>query len=145
MVQDFCDAVYDFVEDGTYFSAQSLKQDGFESELYELGFSDWFYANLLISDDRFSFGQMFGNIILYKGNESITIKSFEMDRIREYGSIDTYELMTELTDRYGCKVSDHMDVVYKIQGTEIYYDRILDRLYASYDVYERELDRTEGI
>ena len=92
----------DFVEDGAYFSAQSLKQDGFESELYELGFSDWFYANLLISDDRFSFGQMFGNIILFKGSESITIKSFEMDRIREYGSIDTYDLMTELTDRYGC-------------------------------------------
>lgn len=145
MVQDFCDAVYNFVKDGTYFSAQSLKQDGFESELYDLGFSDWFYANLLISDDRFSFGQMFGNIILYKGCESITIKSFVMDRIREYGSIDTYDLMTELTDRYGCKVSEHMDVVYKIQGTEIYYDRILDRLYASYDVYDRELDRTEGI
>ena len=145
MVQDFCDTVYDFVEDGTYFSAQSLKQDGFESELYDLGFSDWFYANLLISDERFSFGQMFGNIILYKGSESITIKSFEMNRIREYGSIDTYDLMSELTDRYGCKISEHMDVVYKIQGTEIYYDRILDRLYANYDVYDRELDRTEGI
>lgn len=145
MVQDFCDAVYDFVEDGTYFSAQSLKQDGFKSELYDLGFSDWFYANLLISDERFSFGQMFGNIILYKGSESITIKSFEMNRIREYGSIDTYDLMSELTDRYGCKIPERMDVVYKIQGTEIYYDRILDRLYASYDVYDRELDRTEAI
>lgn len=145
MVQDFCDAVYDFIEDGAYFSTQSLMQDGFESELYDLGFSDWFYANLLISDDRFSFGKMFENIILYKGKKSITIKSFEMNRIREYGSIDTYDLISELTDRYGCKISDHMDVVYKILGTEIYYDRILDRLYASYDVYDRELDRTENI
>lgn len=68
-----------------------------------------------------------------------------MSRIQEYGSIDTYDLISELTDRYGCKVSDHMDVVYKILGTEIYYDRILDRLYASYDVYDRELDRTENI
>ena len=145
MIQDFCDAVYDFVGEGAYFSARSLKQDGFESELYDLGFSDWFYGNLLISDERFSFGQMFGNIILYKGSENITARSFETNLIRAYGSIDTYDLLTELTDRYGCKISEHMDVVYKIQGTEIYYDRILDRLYASYDVYDRELDRTEGI
>ena len=99
--------------DGAYFSARSLKQDGFESELYDLGFSDWFYGNLLISDERFSFGQMFGNIILYKGSENITARSFETKLIRAYGSIDTYDLLTELTDRYGCKISEHMDVVYK--------------------------------
>ena len=66
MIQDFCDQVYDFVDDRKYFSAQSLRQAGFESELYELGFSDWFYANLLISDNRFSSGTMFGNLILFK-------------------------------------------------------------------------------
>lgn len=144
MIQDFCDAVYEFVEDGAYFSVQSIRQSGFESELFALGFSDWFYANLLISDDRFSFGTMFGNIILYKGHESITIKSFEMDRIKEYGSIDTYDLVAELTDRFGCKIPDRLDVLYKVQGTEIYYDKILDRLYASADIYYRELDETEA-
>ena len=144
MIQDFCDAVYEFVEDGAYFSVQSIRQSGFESELFALGFSDWFYANLLISDDRFSFGTMFGNIILYKGTESITIKSFEMDRIKEYGSIDTYDLVAELTDRFGCKIPDRLDVLYKVQGTEIYYDKILDRLYASADIYYRELDETEA-
>ena len=142
---EFCDAVYNFVEDNTYFSIRSLKRDGFESELYGLGFSDWFYANLLISDERFSFSQMYGNIILYKGHENISIKSFEMNCIREYGSVDRFDLITELVDRYGCKVSDYLDVIYKVQGTEIYYDKILDRFYANYDVYDRELDRTEGI
>lgn len=145
VVFEFCDAVYDFVEDNTYFSIRSLKQDGFESELYGLGFSDWFYSNLLISDDRFSFGQMYGNIILYKGRENISIKSFEMDRIKEYGIVDRFDLITELIDRYGCKISDYLDVIYKVQGTEIYYDKILDRLYANYDVYNRELDRTESV
>lgn len=144
MIYDFCDKVYEFVDDEAYFSAQTLRKDGFESPLYELGFSDWFYANLLISDDRFSYGQMFGNIILYKGRENITTQSFEMNRIREYGSIDTYDLITELSERFGCKVTEHMDVVYKVQGTEIYYDKILDRLYRNYDVYDHELDEMEG-
>lgn len=144
MIYDFCDKVYDFVDDEAYFSAQTLRQDGFESPLYELGFSDWFYANLLIADERFSYGQMFGNIILYKGRENITTQSFEMDRIREHGSIDTYDLITELSERFGCKITEHMDVVYKVQGTEIYYDKILDRLYRNYDVYDHELDEMEG-
>lgn len=144
MIYDFCDKVYDFVDDAAYFSAQTLRQDGFESPLYELGFSDWFYANLLIADERFSYGQMFGNIILYKGKENITTQSFEMNRIREHGSIDTYDLITELSERFGCKITEHMDVVYKVQGTEIYYDKILDRLYRNYDVYDHELDEMEG-
>ena len=145
MIRDFCDAVYDFTDDGSYFSIQSLRQDGFASDLDQLGFSDWFYANLLISDERFSYGTMFGNIILYKGHESITIKSFETDRIRAHGSIDIYDLMTELTDRFGCRISDRFDLIYKVQGTEIYYDKFLDRLYANADTYYRELDAAEGL
>ena len=145
MIRDFCDAVYDFTDDGSYFSIQSLRQDGFASDLDQLGFSDWFYANLLISDARFSYGNMFGNIILYRGHESITIKSFETDRIRAHGSIDIYDLMTELTDRFGCRISDRFDLIYKVQGTEIYYDKFLDRLYANADTYYRELDAAEGL
>lgn len=83
--------------------------------------------------------------ILYKGHENISIKSFEMDRIKESGIVDRFDLITELIDRYGCKISDYLDVIYKVQGTEIYYDKILDRLYANYDVYNRELDRTESV
>lgn len=144
-IRDFCDAVYSFLDDGVYFSIQSIRQDGFESELFELGFSDWFYANLLISDNRFSFSTIYSNIILYKGQENITAKSFEMNRIKEYGHIDVYDLITELTERFGCKVSERFDVIHKVHGTEIYYDRILDRLYANADMYYRELDEWDGI
>lgn len=140
MIRNFCDDVYDFVAENEYFSAQSLRLSGFESELYELGFSDWFYANLLVSDDRFSFGNMFGNLILFKGNENITIKSFEIDRIRRYGSIDAYDLMSELTDKFGCRISDKWEIIYKVQDTEVYYDRILDRLYANKELYYNEFE-----
>lgn len=139
-IQDFCDAVYDFVADGEYFSAKTLKLDGFESEVYDLGFSDWFYANLLISDDRFSFGTMFGNLILFKGENDITIKSFITKLIRKMGCVDTYDLMNELTERFGCKISERMDIVYKVQDSEVYYDKILDRLYANKDLYYKEIE-----
>ena len=141
MIQEYCNAVYDFVNDGEYFSSQSLRKAGFETELYDLGFSDWFYGNLLISDERFSFGTMFGNLILFKGKENITIKSFEMNRIQEHGCIDTFDLMNELTDKYGCTIIDKSNILYKVQGTEIYYNEFLDKLYANKDAYYNELEK----
>ena len=72
-IRAFCDAVYAYVPEGTYFSAQMLRTDGFETELYDLGFSDWFYANLLISDDRFSYTNVFGNLRQHRTNATIRI------------------------------------------------------------------------
>ena len=144
MIQDFCDAVYDAVPEGTYFSSRSLRQDGFASELYDLGFSDWFYANLLISDSRFSFGNMFGSLILYKGRENITIQSFLLSRVQEHGCVDVLDLMTELKERYGCEISEKSDITYRLKNTQVYHDKILDRLYVNEEAYYRDLEETGG-
>lgn len=144
LVENFCDSVNEFVEDDTYFSVKTIKSKGFGHELFELGFSDWFYANILTQDGRFSHGQIFNNIIFYKGKKSITIKSFEMHLVKEAGSIDTYDLMEEMI-KYGCKINEKSDVTHRLYGTEVYYDNILDRFYSSAEAYYRELDEAEGI
>ena len=143
-LRNFCSAVYDHIPEKTYFSIQTLKADGFESELYDLGFSDWFYANLLVSDDRFSYTNAFGNLLLYKGNKDITIQSFLLDRICAHGWIDVFDLMTELTDRYGCTIHEKSDITYRLKNTQVYHDKILDRLYANADLYYRDLDEGGG-
>ena len=144
-INAFCDKVYDFVENDTFFSIASLRDKGFEDELYDLGFSDWFYANILADDKRFSSGQLFSNIILYKGKTDVTIKNFTKWLIDSFGSIDVYDLMTELVDNYGCRVDEKSDLTYRLYGTEIYYDNILERFYASAELYYRELEIAEGM
>ena len=144
-IREYCDKVYEFVGSGQYFSVQSIRQAGFEHELFDLGFSDWFYANLLLADERFSYGRVYGNLILYTGNESITITSFQVNRINEHGSIDLYAFMNELTDVYGCNDVDRYHVVEKIKGTGVFYDDILERLYASESIYDDELTAMEAI
>ena len=139
-IRQFCDAVYEFIPEGSYFTAQSLKADGFESELYDLGFSEWFYANLILADERFSYTYVFGNIMLYKGKKDIMIQSFLVDRVCAHGWIDTYDLMTELEERFACVPEDKWDITYRLNNTQIYYDKILDRLYANVDLYYRDLD-----
>ena len=143
-LQDFCDQVYAAIEGDESFSAKSLRDSGFYSDLYELGFSDWFYGSILAADPRFSYGRVFTNILLRKGQADISKRSFITERIRAHGSIDIYDLLRELTDRYGCVISDKSRIPYTVQGTEIFYDQILERFYANADLYYREIDEAGG-
>lgn len=144
-IREFCDDVYDFVDQNGYFSAKSIREDGFKSELYDLEMEDWFYANLLFSDSRFSYGLMFGCPILYKGNLDITIKSFLYDKIQTARSFDILELISLLEAHYGCRKIERTDILYKLEGTGVFYDKILDRLYVNADLYYQELDQMEDI
>lgn len=139
-IQEYCEEVHDAVADGAYFSIQSLRQDGFAHELFELGFSDWFYASLLLSDNRFAVAQMYGVLIFCKNETAITIQSFLVNRIREHRMIDAYDLLAELTDRFGCNVEDKSRIPYRLENTEVYHDDILDRYYANADLYYQDLD-----
>ena len=56
-ISAYINDIYRFTDDEEYFSIQSLRRNGFTSDIYELGFSDWFYANLLISDNRISYSR----------------------------------------------------------------------------------------
>jgi hypothetical protein len=140
MIREYCQAVYDFVPDGHYFSIRSLKQDGFESELFDLGFSDWFYANLLYTDNRFAMCNMFKSIILCKGRDNINIQSMLVDRVKSHSRIDVYDLLEELTERFGCIIEERSDVTHRLKNTQIYHDKILDRLYANVDLYYENLE-----
>ena len=102
--------------------------------------SKWFRYGFLIF-----FLTMFGNIILFKGDERISIKSFEETLIKEYGSIDVYDLITEMEEVYGCRIPDRLDVIYKVDGTDVYHDKYLDRLYANKDIFNQEVDEMEGL
>ena len=140
-IRTFCEDVYNFVEKNEYFSIYYLKKSGFESDLFELGFSDLFYASLLLSDDRFAFRKMFKTVILRKDMKELYKEKFLVDRINEHRIIDVYDFINELSDDFGCVVQDKWDIIPKIQNTNIYYDKILDRLYANKDLYYNEVDK----
>ena len=146
MLYDFCDDVYDFVDSENYFSIQSIISKGFVHELFDLGFDNWFYANILISDNRLSFATMYNNIIFFKGKKDITVKSFSCELIEQYESVDAYDLLNKMAETYGCTIDEKADMIYKaVTGTSIYYDKILDRLYVNYDAYYRELEEKGGM
>lgn len=141
----FCNGVYQFMQEGSYFSAKSLRVSGFQSELYELGFSDWFYASILAADERFSFCMAFNAIILHKGKADVTIRSFAVDLIQKAGQTDVYDLISKMEKTFGCLNVEKSTLLLKIQNTDVYYDPILGRLYADAEEYYNELDNAGNL
>ena len=142
-IREYCDAVYDFVDKDQYFSIQYINSMGFASDLYDLGFTDWFYANLLLSDERFSFGKVLGTIALYKGHTDVMITSFIRDVVQKHQSIDRFDLYNELKELYGCTAVETYDIPYYSKQADLYYDAILDRVYIDESLYQKEIDNSE--
>ena len=139
-IQSFCNAVYDYVANETYFTMTSIRQHGFQSDMFLLGFSDWFYSSLLLSDPRFSYGIAYRTIILFKGKTAVTICSFVTALVQRCGSIGMDDLRYALENEYGCKEPDEADIVYKIQENGCYYGKQNRRVYDSESRYWHELN-----
>lgn len=145
MLKCFCEEVFDFAGDKSFFTIQSLKKDGFDSELFEYGFEDYFYASLLISNEKFSWQKMFSTIVFYKGKIDLTIKNFVSDIIRRERIIDIYEIDALLKERYGCDNIDRYDIVLRTKDAGFFYDSEFQKFYAEQEAYYREIDESGGV
>jgi len=134
---DFCKQIYtlDLPE---YFSMKQIKGAGFNHKLFELGFDDWFYEKILAQNDNlFSSQQIGGRIILSKGEKNITWASLLEDIIPENG-MDIYRLADKLNADFGMKISKD-DILTRTTDSDLYYDKIMEKLYRTYDDYFEEI------
>jgi hypothetical protein len=140
MIFEFCDAVYDAAEDGEFFTICSLRQKGFENELFDFGFGDLFYGSLLLSDERFSFKKLWGTMLLRKDKKEISAKDFIVEIVTRERQIDLYDLETLLRQEYGCTAVETYDCVQRTKDAEIFYDSELQIFYADQELYYDEID-----
>jgi hypothetical protein len=145
-LHSFCDEVYNFVEQNSYFTIEYIKRQGFTSDIDSLGFDTQFYISLLREDPRFASWQMGGNILFFAGeikmfvsrNNYISIKSFVVDYLEKVRSIDIDELVSIFEDEYNLKL-EKSKIIEESKNTNLYYDRIMEKLYVDYDTYFEEI------
>lgn len=141
-IEDFCNEVNSFVPPNTYFTMQSLKDDGFSHELEDLGFDDIFYAGILAMSPFFCYQRVYGNIVLYNGSENklFSIKTFIQNLLEEYDSVDIDDFIDDVYEKYGIKIPEKYDVTGAVSGTGMYYDSIMNKIYSSKSLYYSDLD-----
>lgn len=143
-IADFCDAVYEAAAGCDYFSIGSLRKNGFEHDMFDLGFEDFFYGSLLMSDERFSGQKFWGTMVFRRDKSAISTRSFVETIIKNEYRIDLYELEAFLKDEYGCVNVNAQDIVYKLSNADIFYDKELQIFYADQELYYREIDEIGG-
>ncbi len=140
-IENYCLEVLEFTSNIKYFTLHSIKQDGFDDNLHQLGFDDWFYTSLLIrNSNNFSYIKIGGNKLLTKSKSNISLSEFIEYIVCsiENLSIDIYELIDYIFNKYKISV-DEYKLRSIIKNTDMYYNKITEKIYASYDIYYKEL------
>ncbi len=129
------------IKDNSYFTIHSLRKQGVEHELDELGFDDWFYASILIEDrEHIRYQKFTKNRLLYKGKSDVKVADFIEDIIEETGksNIEIYELLELIKDNYNLTYD-----IYKIRSiiadSSLYYDQVSSKIYLDYNTYFKEI------
>ena len=140
-IKQFCRHVNEYT-DKPFFTVQSLKKDGFDDPLFELGFDDCFYSSLLFYDrEYFAHKKMGGTTLFRVGTQQFAFSDFiEWLLYREESmSMDVYELIDLLYDTYGIRFERYEIKSKILPGTQMYYSDITEKLYADYEIYFDEI------
>ena len=125
-----------------YFTVFSLQKNGFVSELDNLGFDEMFYGGILAVSGKFSYTNVFGNIVLYKSSDrtEITKKSVLLYLLSFYESVEMDLFIEDCLQEYGIRIQDKYDVLSSLDGTSFYYDSIMGKVYRDKEVYYAEFE-----
>lgn len=137
-LKSYGDRVWSFLIDDDFFTIKSLRRSGFEDDLEALGFGDLFYSSILKEDGRFSWQRIGNNVVLNPKGLQFTVHDFLVDRITKENSIGIDDFVKDLYGTYGISF-DKSSVLEKIKGSDIYYDSIMEKLYADYSTYFEEI------
>lgn len=136
-LKDYIDKVYDFIG-SKVFTIKHLREKGFTNELDDLGFEDLFYGSILLSDSRFNYRRVGKQILLSTIGKSVTINDLIEHIVSKYRSIDIYDLMDYMKDRYGINV-EKCKIQTMAKDIDLYYDSIMEKVYIDYDEYFEEV------
>lgn len=134
----YAEHVKEFIHDDDYFSIQSMKKAGFVDELDMLGFDDIFYASLLKYCGWLSW-QRIGNAVIFNPqNHAFSICDFLVDQVEHLTTVDLDDFADMLKNDHNINLTK-WDIIEKIRGSDLYYDRIMGKIYANYEIYFEEI------
>ncbi|WP_029066719.1 hypothetical protein [Lachnobacterium bovis] len=99
---------------------------------------EWFTAALIKNSRRVRFVKSGDGIIFYQGNHQITTGDFLKYVMKERKSIDIYELVNYLEEKYGL-IYMKDKVIQFIKPTSVYYDSIMEKVYLTKEYYYEEI------
>ena len=117
-----------------FFTIKSLKDKGFQSELHNLGFSDWFNSSLLKNSKKIRHIRTGNGIVFSKSRNQITTVSFIRYIMNDIRKMDINDFIEYVKEKYGISYAKEQLVLF-IKDSEMYYDSTMEKIYANKDEF----------
>lgn len=141
-IKEFCNEVYDLIDENQYFTIRSLQEFDINTKLESLGFDEIFLGGILAMSTKFLYTQIFGGIVLYKGQNvpGISKKSFILSQLSNYDDVGIDRFIDDCFDTFGIRIPDRYEITNAIANTSYYYDEIMDKVYRNKSIYYSEFE-----
>jgi len=134
-LQDYCQAVFNFINTEELFTIKLLRNKGFSHVLDRLGFTETFYESLLTGDhSSFSYQRMGGVRLFCKKGEKVLLANFLQKYVEKHGVMEVSKLLYHLLSHYGMDFT-HYKLLEVIGNSSMYYEPIEKNVYPNYETY----------
>lgn len=136
----FIEDILNVLDESEYVTVRYVQNRGYNCPLFNLGFSDLFCSSLLKYSQRFGYFKINETYVFYRlgiGSRKEK-KDFIKSLVFPVSSIDLDDLADILNIDYGLDYSRDR-ILECVKETDMYYDKIMDKVYYKKDYYYDEL------
>ena len=139
-IMDYKNSLLEFIEEeeNDYFTLFSIREEGFENPLDELGFSDIFYERLIWTFEEFRAIQTSTGYIFKKTNQILSLKGFLFDYVSERRIVKLEDLIDDIKDVYDI-ILDASKMIYTLRQTDVFYSEELYKFYIDKEDFFEEV------
>lgn len=139
-IMDYKRALLEFIEEdeNKYFTLYSIREEGFEHSLDDLGFSDTFYERLILAFEEFRAIQTSTSYILKKTNTILSLREFIYDYVSERRVVKLETLINDIEEIYGI-ILETSKVIYLLRQTDVFYSEELYKIYIDKEDFFEEV------
>lgn len=110
----------------------------YTKDIQKFGFDALFYKSLLQNSDQI-YSKKIGGSYLIRLGENFTLYSLVKNELNTFKSIDIYELVEILNEKYNTQLSASK-IIEKVRNSEMYYDEIMEKAYLDLNYYYEEFE-----
>ncbi|MRG85973.1 hypothetical protein [Salinibacillus xinjiangensis] len=139
-IMDYKRALLEFIEEdeNKYFTLLSIREEGFEHPLDDLGFPNTFYERLIWAFEEFRAVQTSTGYILKKTDGILSLREFLYDYVSERRVVKLEGLIDEIKDIYGIFL-DTTKVIYSLKQTDVFYSEEMFKFYIDKEDFYEEV------
>lgn len=139
-IMDYKKALIEFIgkDENKYFTIHSIREEGFEHPLDELGFSQIFYERLIWAFEEFRAIQTSTSYILKKANTTLSLREFLYHYVSEKRVVKLEDLVDDIEKVYNVML-ETSKVIYLLRQSDVFYSEELYKFYIDKEDFFEEV------